>query len=554
MSDKLFVIAIGGTGMRCLEAFVHLCAAGLFDGQTIDILTLDTDETNGNKDRVERLISLYNQVKTNDNGTIGGQPRHNTFFSAKLNLYRFFTNYSSQGRMTLEALSQTRGLTDEQIQDNKDLSDLLFERDSVQQFKLDYGYRAQTHLGSMLMYHGIVESAVKVSRGGDDVKEQDKDLKNYLQLLNQNAANARVFVFGSVFGGTGASSIPVIPLAISEALRIITGGENIANLDKILFGSTLLTDYFHFDNPDESQMKDEKVVAKSNNFTLNSQAALNFYYNDPTVQKTYRRFYHIGCPNSMKANFSNKNSGKVQIGGHDQCNPAHVMELMCAAAAWDFFNLNRTELESKQTAEYVFRSVEENASGVVQLTGASFTGQKGNYFENKLGAFLSLAHIILSKYNGAKEGTSGTNNLLDYLDEVKLSDYNSLTTAQCEEIDKYLKEFGYSYLNSDVCFGWIYQVYASLNNATFLFNPEAFTTNIEELKDIDPGTLFIEPAHHWDKTGNILQSESTRHFNTFIKLMKQDNTLPTDEQAATLKEQFLAHLYNAITQAQHFEE
>ena len=29
--DKLFVIAIGGTGMRCLESFVHLCAMGMFD-------------------------------------------------------------------------------------------------------------------------------------------------------------------------------------------------------------------------------------------------------------------------------------------------------------------------------------------------------------------------------------------------------------------------------------------------------------------------------------------------------------------------------------------
>ena len=28
---KLFVIAIGGTGMRCLESFVHLCAIGMFD-------------------------------------------------------------------------------------------------------------------------------------------------------------------------------------------------------------------------------------------------------------------------------------------------------------------------------------------------------------------------------------------------------------------------------------------------------------------------------------------------------------------------------------------
>ena len=48
--NKIFIIAIGGTGMRCLESFVHLCAMGMFDNKTIDILTLDTDQSNGNKE------------------------------------------------------------------------------------------------------------------------------------------------------------------------------------------------------------------------------------------------------------------------------------------------------------------------------------------------------------------------------------------------------------------------------------------------------------------------------------------------------------------------
>ena len=34
--NKIFIIAIGGTGMRCLESFVHLCAMGMFDNKTID--------------------------------------------------------------------------------------------------------------------------------------------------------------------------------------------------------------------------------------------------------------------------------------------------------------------------------------------------------------------------------------------------------------------------------------------------------------------------------------------------------------------------------------
>ena len=58
MDDKLFIIAIGGTGMRCLEAFVHLCAAGMFDNKEIDILTLDTDQATEIK-AVWRISSLF---------------------------------------------------------------------------------------------------------------------------------------------------------------------------------------------------------------------------------------------------------------------------------------------------------------------------------------------------------------------------------------------------------------------------------------------------------------------------------------------------------------
>ena len=147
--DKLFVIAIGGTGMRCLESFVHICAIGMFDNSEIEILTLDTDQTNGNKGRVEQLIELYNRIKSNDSANIdGGQPNVDTFFSAKLNLYRFYTDYTNQSRKTYKLLSSMQNATDEQKRDNQDLSDLFLDASSVQSFDLDHGYRAQTQLGS----------------------------------------------------------------------------------------------------------------------------------------------------------------------------------------------------------------------------------------------------------------------------------------------------------------------------------------------------------------------------------------------------------------------
>lgn len=540
--------------MRCLESFVHLCAAGLFDNHTIEILTLDTDQNNGNKDRVESLIELYNKVKTNDTSTQGGEQRSNTFFSAKLNLYRFFTDYSTSARMTMSALAATRNLTDEQRQDNQDLSDLLFERNSVQQFKLDHGYRAQTHLGSMLMYHGIIEAAINAKKGGQTVKTQEKELTKYLELLNKHAANSRVFVFGSVFGGTGASSIPVIPLAISEALKILTGGNNVLNLNKVLFGSTLLTDYFTFKTPTSAQLSTAKVVADANNFALNSQAALSFYNEDTTVRKTYKRMYHIGWPSSLKINYSEGKAGDVVTGGAEQRNDCHVAELMCAVAAYDFFNENRQKLEKIGDAEYDFRTVAVDDNGNMQLSGASFVGsEKGELFENKLGALLSLAHIILSKCGGAEEGTCGTASLLNFLSEAKFPNFNELTDAQCEEIDNYLKEFGYKFLKGDVVFGWIYQIFKSVGAGKFIFSPDAFRSDIRALRDIDPGTVFADEMHHWDKSG-LSFSGSDRRFNTLITILKSNKSLPYEEQAVTLKEQFLAQMYNAITIAQHFNE
>ena len=171
MADKKFIVAIGGTGMRCLESFVHLCAIGMFDNEEINILTLDTDQTNGNKNRVEQLIDTYNHIKSADSTEIdGGTPNAETFFSAKINLYKFFTDYSATNRSTYANLAQLSSGDSEVQRDNQDLSDLFLEKDTVQDFKLDHGYRAQTHLGSYLMYNGIVEAAKKLRAGAANLQ------------------------------------------------------------------------------------------------------------------------------------------------------------------------------------------------------------------------------------------------------------------------------------------------------------------------------------------------------------------------------------------------
>lgn len=55
MAKQYFVLGIGGTGMRCIESLIHLCAMGMFDDTEIHLLALDTDKNNGNFSRLARI-------------------------------------------------------------------------------------------------------------------------------------------------------------------------------------------------------------------------------------------------------------------------------------------------------------------------------------------------------------------------------------------------------------------------------------------------------------------------------------------------------------------
>lgn len=548
--DKLFIIAIGGTGMRCLESFVHLCAMGMFDNQTIDILTLDTDQSNGNKGRVENLIELYNKIKSDDaNNVNGGQPNANTFFSAKLNLYKFYTAYGDTNRKTYKILSGVNsGL---HKAENTDLADLFFDEESVQSFELDHGYRAQTHLGSLLMYHGIIEAARNVSRNIDESSTAEKDLCDFLGILQNNQNAARVFVFGSIFGGTGASSIPVIPVALRDAINILSDGTKTLNTSAVKFGSTLLTDYFTFKAPDSIQKKDDKVIAESNNFALNCQAALQFYQADPTVRSTYKRFYHIGWPFAL---LNVSTTEKTITGGQEQKNVCHVVELMCACAAYDFFTLENEQL-TNETAKYLFRTFVEN-DGQVNLHGTDFVAN-GNLFESKLGSLFSLAHIVLSKFEAAwkDDKNSGTKGLLNYFDRLNIHDYQGITDEQAKDLDKYFSDyFAYSFGNDGLIRKeWIYQIKASIPGR-FIFADEAFKEQRKDVENISCGHLFEDNRHNWSKMAGIF-NKTDNSVDVLIKKLGDTDTRPSGNQNVhTTKEKFLAHIHNAITKNQNINE
>jgi len=551
MNDKLFVIAIGGTGMRCLESFVHLCAIGMFDNREIEVLMLDTDRSNGNLGRTENLIDKYRRIKSKT-GTKeekdAGMPNTDTFFSAKLNFHKFCTDYNDLSRRTYKNISQLLSNNNEEShRHNQLLSDLFLDKETVQEFHLDHGYRAQTHLGSHLMYHGIVEAAINMAKG--IASDEEKPLEDFLDKLNKAGENARVFVFGSVFGGTGASSIPIIPVAFRDAISVRSQEQSTLDLSKTKFGSTLLTEYFSFKKPDLKQMGEKKdsVIADSSFFPLNSQAALQFYQQDPTVQSVYKRMYHIGWPLESKP-LSDKGTNVTITGGQEQKNNCHIVEFLCACAAYDFFTLDDSLLKNEK-AQYLFRSIPFE-DGVFNFAAKDFVGEKGDTLENKLGAFFSFAHIVLAK-NEAAYGNKGTRCFLRDLKGSNIENYDTIPEEATDLLDEYLRMFAY-YFSKEGEFvpGWIYQIRQSIEPGAFIFAPGAFPAVDKDLKKVDFGALFIDKKHHWDHSG-MFETVDNR-YDKFVKTLINQSQPREDQHVNTVKEQFLARMYNAITISQKF--
>ena len=539
-TSKNFVIAIGGTGMRCLESFTHMCAMGLYDNMEFNVLTLDTDFTNGNKARTTQLIEKYNQIKRGSHtDKPNGKINNNTFFSAKLNLFDVVTDYTKTERGNFMSLTNL-GADADPDSDNKLLADLFLGPD-VQVFDLAHGYRAQTHLGSYLMYHALVEIASKIKN--DKATSKEEEFGTYLQLLYEAGSDAKIFVFGSVFGGTGASSIPIIPSALNKALSILDSNQGISPDSK--FGCTLLTEYFRFTKPKNTQKSTKKdaVIADSSFFTLNSQAALQFYDGDPTVNKTYSKSYHVGWPKEFNSiDFSKgKGESKTITGGENQKNGCQIVEFICATAAWDCFKSN-TGFEDNQNT-FLYRSV-SYSNNSIDFTFNDFIGdgENGNLFREKFGNFVSLMHLVLTINDGAS-GHDGTKLLLDRIGE-STSDYSSIEKQFTTLLTEYFRMFGYRMDGSSFDAGWLYQLKSSFNGK-FVLDDSAYTSNPKELKKLDAGKLFTEKENHWDS------SFTSGTYNSFIKTLKDDDTKPNiDRQnVETIQEKFIAQIYNAINES-----
>jgi len=115
-------------------------------------------------------------------------------------------------------------------------------------------------------------------------------------------------LFGSVFGGTGASGVPTLGGMLKTWLQQ-------QGLSRVRVHASLLLPYFDFDGQGDQRTG---IHAEARNFQLNTDAALQYLANNG--KDCFDQVYLIGSDIKARYEFS--------IGGRSQDNDAHVIELL----------------------------------------------------------------------------------------------------------------------------------------------------------------------------------------------------------------------------------
>jgi Tubulin like len=510
--NTIFVIGIGGTGMKCLESFVHLCAMGMFDNHEIHILALDTDIQNGNFRQLQAIVERYNIIK----GQNKAASTADSFFTAKIALYKFSPDYNTTQTNSLRNISNL-SFAD---QTTKDLANAFFSND-VQEFNLEHGYRAQTHLGSMLMYHALVENGTN-----------NNDLQSFVDKL-RNVIDPCVFVMGSVFGGTGASSLPIIPLALNK----LCGDAQILRTAK--FGATLLSNYFTFSGANDNQKMREKIIANADNFAINSQAALMFYNKDNTVRNTYKYFYLLGVDGNTLPMDVTTNQQQVITGGGAQKNNAHYIELMAAGAAFDFFmSKSKNENHDRIAAPlYLYHEIDDNLKFDFRDVINS------DEFIKKCTLFTALSfYSNLEDTNFFEKVQSG---------KVKnVNTYTQMDIRQVHALKEYLSYYHFKIENGQEQNGWLRNVHQSTGGSDHLFySAKMYSENLRKFgfNELFDNRDYIK--HNMNIGWGLLSSASARAYNNFEDKFRTLSE-PTDVQNTA--ERLIKRSFNALKELHNF--
>lgn len=366
-----FVMAAGGSGAKTIEALVHLCAAGL-GPEKLDVLLLDVDQNNGNSKRCQGLLTLYQHLQ--QAGSWRARPSGRAAGAAAPEEIHFFRT-----RITAHYLHEAVEIVNGgglqlHLSGKKDkvalpVLDLLFDEDEQTSLCLE-GFMARPNLGSLILAQHLSDAFKEEGSGAFSWKK-------VLSVAIGTNAQVPVFVIGSVFGGTGASLIPIACQCLQQALEL---KPNDAAWNKTIRSAIMLLPYFH-----PASEPNDKVDASR--FHADTITTLTHYERSSALQE-FNRLYLVGSDDSSR------NALKYCPGASDQANPCYLEEFIAASAVLH----GGTQLQVNQ---------QKNLHLVEFLTGGNFDWAALPHDSRRLGLFAHFCAFLLAPEDADSPLASG---------------------------------------------------------------------------------------------------------------------------------------------------
>lgn len=316
MTETLFLIAGGGTGAKVAEAFIHLCATGLCP-KHVHLLFVDADTTNGNLRRAKATGLAYSQmqrwpwsIQTSIGGLfgIGSRSVGLQLFQTQLHLYNL-----TDPIQTVRVGGIRNAVNSDEM---RSVLNLLYDEEE-QEAKCDDGFRARPNLGCLL----IADHLNKRFAASTEARR----FLEALQLASTGGKPVPVIVAASIFGGMGASLLPVVRGCVEQAFKAQEDRQ--VNTDLFRWAAVQMLPHY--------QPQQKKKSVDPDRYLLDTASALQYYSSihderQGAGTEGYHAIYLIGSDRPSR------NTVKTVLGQAEQANPAYFEEFLGALAALDF--------------------------------------------------------------------------------------------------------------------------------------------------------------------------------------------------------------------------
>lgn len=330
--SRLFLFGIGGTGARVIRSFTMMLAAGgdkLDSSLEIVPIILDHDKNNGDLTRTKLLLNSYHTINNGLYPNGGTNVYQDSFFTTRITpLNRIgnavsatldwhiefgaaaniansltYSDYINLSTITATAsLSPTVSLIEALYNDSPSSSP-----EAELNMDLQVGFRGNPNIG-VVVYNEL---------------RNDPNFKGFLSSCNPGNGD-KVFIVGSIFGGTGSSGIPVI---VDEIRKSPVGSVN-----RVDIGVALVHPYFSLKDKAESDDPNNinTGAIDPSLFKAKTKAALEAYKigGNSSFNSRVTELYYIGDEYTDRYEY--------QEGRERQQNGAHVVEWAAATAILDF--------------------------------------------------------------------------------------------------------------------------------------------------------------------------------------------------------------------------